>query len=95
MDDDNVTYTITTGTATSTDAKYDGLNPPDVSGFTNDDNDDAGVAVYHTVFTPPRLEEQFAFTMKAYQQAYGQRLHYTCIAQHQRGSGIAQHGAYP
>ena len=44
VDDDNVTYTIITGVATSTDTKYNGLNPSDVS-VTNTDNDTAGITV--------------------------------------------------
>ncbi len=64
VDDDNVTYTITTGTATSTDAKYNGLNPPDVSA-TNIDNDDAGVAVspYEGLYTT-EAGGTATFTMK-------------------------------
>jgi gliding motility-associated-like protein len=47
VDDDNVTYTIITGVASSTDNKYNGLNPSDVS-VTNSDNDTAGITVNPT-----------------------------------------------
>ena len=44
VDDDNVAYTIVTNPASSTDGKYSGLNPSDVS-VTNIDNDTAGFTV--------------------------------------------------
>ncbi len=44
LDDGNVGYTITLGAATSSDTKYDTLNPSDVS-VTNNDNDASGVTV--------------------------------------------------
>ncbi|HRX30584.1 MAG TPA: Ig-like domain-containing protein, partial [Tenuifilaceae bacterium] len=44
IDDDNVVYTIITNAATSSDAKYNGYNPSDVS-VTNTDNDEAGFTV--------------------------------------------------
>ncbi|MEW5845404.1 MAG: Ig-like domain-containing protein [Bacteroidota bacterium] len=47
IDDDNVAYTIVTGAASSTDAKYNGLNPANVS-VTNTDNDTAGITVNPT-----------------------------------------------
>jgi gliding motility-associated-like protein len=47
IDDDNVAYTIVTGAASSTDTKYNGLNPADVS-VTNTDNDTAGITVNPT-----------------------------------------------
>src|SRR6185295_11844680 len=42
--DGNQPYNIVTAAATSTDAKYNGLNPSDVS-VTNTDNDSAGITV--------------------------------------------------
>ncbi len=47
IDDDNIAYTIITGVATSTDSKYNGLNPANVS-VTNIDNDTAGITVNPT-----------------------------------------------
>ncbi len=47
VDDDNVSYTAITGAATSTDTKYNGLNPANVS-VTNTDNDTAGITVSPT-----------------------------------------------
>ncbi|MHC1703540.1 MAG: Ig-like domain-containing protein [Tenuifilaceae bacterium] len=47
IDDDNIAYTITTNTATSTDNKYNGVNPSDVS-ITNTDDDAAGITVSPT-----------------------------------------------
>ena len=46
-DDGNIDYAVTTAAASSTDANYNGLNPPDVS-VTNQDNDTAGVTVNPT-----------------------------------------------
>jgi hypothetical protein len=45
--DGNQPYTIVTGAAASTDPKYNGINPPDVS-VTNTDNDSAGITVTPT-----------------------------------------------
>ncbi|MGE0078543.1 MAG: Ig-like domain-containing protein [Bacteroidales bacterium] len=42
VDDDNISYTIITAAAVSSDVKYNGINPNDVS-VTNIDNDDAGI----------------------------------------------------
>ncbi|MFP5246686.1 MAG: M4 family metallopeptidase, partial [Thermoanaerobaculia bacterium] len=47
VDDGNIAYTIITGTAVSSDAGYNGVNPADVS-VTNNDNDTAGVVVFAT-----------------------------------------------
>ena len=47
IDDDDVTYTIITAAATSTDPKYNGINPADVS-VTNRDNDVAGFVINPT-----------------------------------------------
>src|SRR5262249_50706759 len=47
MVDGNITYTIVTAAATSTDANYNGLNPADVS-VTNNDNDVVGFTVTPT-----------------------------------------------
>jgi hypothetical protein len=47
IDDDNVDYTIVTAPAISTDGKYTGMNPSDVS-LTNTDNDVAGLTVSRT-----------------------------------------------
>ncbi|BDX37387.1 hypothetical protein CYCD_07420 [Tenuifilaceae bacterium CYCD] len=47
LDDDNIAYTIVTTVAVSTDTKYNGLNPSDVS-ITNIDNDTAGVNITPT-----------------------------------------------
>ncbi|WP_199250064.1 hypothetical protein [[Phormidium] sp. ETS-05] len=46
-DDDNIAYNIITSAATSTDTKYNGINPVDVA-VTNTDNDTAGVALSST-----------------------------------------------
>ena len=48
IDDGNVVYTIVTAAATSTDAKYGGLNASDVSATNNDDADTAGITVNPT-----------------------------------------------
>ncbi|MFO0888458.1 MAG: Calx-beta domain-containing protein [Isosphaeraceae bacterium] len=42
VDDGDIAFTIVTAAATSPDAKYNGLNPADVS-VTNEDNDTAGI----------------------------------------------------
>jgi len=47
IDDDNVVYTIVTAQATSTDSKYNVINPSDVS-VTNTDDDNAGITVTPT-----------------------------------------------
>ena len=47
VDDGDVSYTIVTGAATSSDSKYNGLNGSDVS-VSNTDNDTAGVTVTPT-----------------------------------------------
>ncbi len=47
LDDDNITYTITTAAASSSDTKYNGINPADVS-VTNIDNDEAGFTIIPT-----------------------------------------------
>ncbi len=47
VDDDNVGYSIVTAAATSIDAKYNGMNPPNVS-VTNNDDDTAGFTVAPT-----------------------------------------------
>jgi gliding motility-associated-like protein len=47
VDDDNVTYTIITGNAVSTDSKYSGQNPQNVT-VVNQDNDTAGITVSPT-----------------------------------------------
>jgi len=47
VDDDNQAYNIVTGVASSTDAKYNGVNPSDVS-VSNTDNDTAGITVTPT-----------------------------------------------
>ena len=44
VDDGDVVFTVVTAAAVSTDAKYNGLNSPDVS-VTNRDNDGAGITV--------------------------------------------------
>jgi large repetitive protein len=44
VDDGDIAYTIVTGPATSTDAQYTNLNPPNVT-VTNQDNDTAGINV--------------------------------------------------
>jgi len=46
-DDGDIAYNIITSAATSTDAKYNGINPVDVA-VTNTDNDTAGVALSST-----------------------------------------------
>ncbi|WP_199248957.1 Calx-beta domain-containing protein [[Phormidium] sp. ETS-05] len=46
-DDGDIPYNIITSAATSTDAKYNGINPVDVA-VTNTDNDTAGVALSST-----------------------------------------------
>jgi len=46
-DDGDILYNIITSVATSTDAKYNGINPVDVA-VTNTDNDTAGVALSST-----------------------------------------------
>ncbi|WP_199248245.1 FG-GAP-like repeat-containing protein [[Phormidium] sp. ETS-05] len=46
-DDDNIAYNIITSAATSTDTKYNGINPVDVA-VINTDNDTAGVALSST-----------------------------------------------
>lgn len=45
--DGNITYSIVTGTVSSSDANYNGLNPPDVT-VVNNDNDVAGFTVSPT-----------------------------------------------
>ena len=45
--DGNIGYSIITAAASSTDASYSGVNPPDVS-VTNTDNDNAGITVNPT-----------------------------------------------
>src|SRR5438093_561593 len=47
LTDGNIAYTIVTAAATSTDSRYNGLNPADVSA-TNNDNDVAGFTVNPT-----------------------------------------------
>ncbi len=47
IDDGNIAYTITTNAATSTDTKYNGINPLDVS-VINTDDDVAGITVTPT-----------------------------------------------
>ena len=47
IDDGNVSYTIVTGTASSSDGAYNGLNVSDVS-ISNTDNDTAGITVTPT-----------------------------------------------
>ena len=47
LDDGDVVYTISTAAATSSDSRYDGVNPNDVS-VTTTDNDVAGIAVSPT-----------------------------------------------
>ncbi len=44
VDDDNVTYSVVTALAVSTDSKYSVINPSDVS-VTNTDNDEAGFII--------------------------------------------------
>lgn len=47
IDDDNIAYTVITAAAVSSDTKYNGLNPSDVS-VTNTDNDTVGITVTPT-----------------------------------------------
>ena len=47
VDDGNITYTVVTAAATSTDPLYNGFNPANVS-VTNNDNDAAGISVSPT-----------------------------------------------
>ncbi|MEY4177826.1 MAG: hypothetical protein RLY70_1400, partial [Planctomycetota bacterium] len=48
IDDGNVLYNVVLGAATSTDSRYSGINPADVT-FTNIDNDDPVATSYYVV----------------------------------------------
>lgn len=48
IDDESQSYTVITAAASSSDAKYNGINPADVSVVNNDDGDTAGIAVTPT-----------------------------------------------
>jgi hypothetical protein len=66
--DGNVDYTVNTGTSTSSDANYDGINPGNIY-LRNIDNERAGVTFdsVNTIITPfitTEGGEQFIYTMK-------------------------------